>query len=222
MAQTASTYERGFNMGYYLEAYAPHILSRAMDGLSHMPPDFLLGLKHGQVQGRTNKKLETTVEREAAAKRKAADDREYYRQRAEERRREVEYKQQLRRDEQKKRRRNDEIDSELVKDFKTDPYERRMKELAASRRSAPDVPHEQDQPDMDTADGQAEKSEAPISSDPQDSQASVPEVLESGAASTSPSAEDASKDEPAAEQKERAGEISEIREQRGDRDERSR
>lgn len=85
-------HERGFNIAYYLEFYAPNILERAMDGLHGEPRAFFDGLTQGQIQGQ--KELNAQKEKDVANDKEKEDKNN----RTDEREREAAYKEKLERE----------------------------------------------------------------------------------------------------------------------------
>lgn len=104
-------FEKGYNMAYYLEQYAPDILKRAMKGLHGEPKEFFEGLVQGQKEGqRAMKDMEQQLEKEK-------DKEDLERQRIE-REREAAYNDKLRKTQEHQK-----IEAHIQREFDENPFE---------------------------------------------------------------------------------------------------
>lgn len=104
-------FEKGYNMAYYLEQYAPDILKRAMKGLNGEPKEFFQGLELGQKDGRK-------AIREQDKKQQAEKDKQDLERQRIERDREATYKDKLQKIEE-----NQKIETHIHREFDENPFE---------------------------------------------------------------------------------------------------
>jgi hypothetical protein len=124
-------YERGFNIGYYIQMQAPHIIERAMSGISGEPKEFFEGIREGQAE---SKREINKREEKADKKKKVQEDKEYYAHMTQEREKEEAYQDNLKRDAEEKEKRNAQIEQQIKQEFEQDPVEQaRLKELEELR-----------------------------------------------------------------------------------------
>ncbi|MBL7799815.1 MAG: hypothetical protein JNL95_03740 [Chitinophagales bacterium] len=104
-------FEKGYNMAYYLEQYAPDILKRAMKGLNGEPKEFFQGLELGQKDGRK-------AIREQDKKQQAEKDKQDLERQRIDRDREATYKDKLQKMEE-----NQKIEAHIHREFDENPFE---------------------------------------------------------------------------------------------------
>lgn len=104
-------FEKGYNMAYYLEQYAPDILKRAMKGLNGEPKEFFQGLELGQKDGRK-------AIREQDKKQQTEKDKQDLERQRIDRDREATYKDKLQKMEE-----NQKIEAHIHREFDENPFE---------------------------------------------------------------------------------------------------
>ena len=121
-------HEKGFNAGYFLAYYAPHILERILGG-TQSESLFFQGMRRGQLQ-RTK---ELDVQKSADEKeRRRLEHLEYIRYIQREREKEKEYEEKLKKQAQER----GQVQERIRREVENDPVEQRMKDLAEIREQS--------------------------------------------------------------------------------------